>query len=106
MVKREIKKIIKKFAGALKKEGIDIDKIVLYGSHANGWPRRDSDIDLAVVSRNFGKDRFQEGVFLLKIAGQIDSRLEPIPLSQKSYQRDTWVPLIYAIRQDGIDVAF
>ena len=105
MVKREIKKIIREFAGALKKEGIHIDKIVLYSSHANGRPRPDSDIDLAVVSRKFGKDRSEERVFLLKIAGKVDPRIEPVPVSLKSYQKDTWIPLIYAIRQDGIDVA-
>ena len=105
MVKREIKKIINEFAIELKKEGIQIDKIVLYGSHANGRPRPDSDIDLAVVSRKFGKDRSEERVFLLKIAGKVDPRIEPVPISLKSYRKDTWIPLIYAIRQDGIDVA-
>ena len=93
------------FAGQFLKLDETVSSIILYGSHANGRPRPDSDIDLAVVSRKFGKDRSEERVFLLKIAGKVDPRIEPVPISLKSYRKDTWIPLIYAIRRDGIDVA-
>jgi len=52
--------------------------------------RPDSDIDVAVVSKNFGKDRVEEGMLLFRIAGKIDPRLEPVPISQKIYENDTW----------------
>ena len=102
MVEKATLSAIKKFVNALKKEGISIDRVVLYGSRANGKPRPESDIDVAVVSKDFGKDKIKEGMFLFRIAGGIDTRIEPVPFSLESYEKDTWVPLIYEIRKKGI----
>lgn len=98
-------RIIKKFVKALKKEGIAIERVILYGSYAKGNPHPDSDIDVAVVSKNFGKDRVEEGINLFRIAGKIDPRIEPVPISSESYKKDLWIPLIYEIRRRGIKVA-
>ena len=104
MVKREAIKTIKKFVKALKQAGIPVDRVILYGSYAKGKTRPDSDIDVAVISKNFGQDRVEEGMTLFRIAGKIDPRLEPIPISSESYQKDTWVPLIYEIKEKGIEL--
>ena len=104
MAKSEAIKIIKKFVRALKKEGISVEHVILYGSYAKGKARPDSDIDVAIVSNNFGRDRVEEGMTLFKIAGNIDSRLEPVPISSYAYKNDTWVPLIYEVREKGIEL--
>lgn len=104
MGQREALKVIKKFVKALKREGIAIDHVILYGSHARGNARADSDIDVAVVSKNFGKDPVEEGMTLFRLAGKIDPRLEPVPISVKTYKKDTWIPLIYEIRDKGIEL--
>jgi predicted nucleotidyltransferase len=104
MVSRHLIKKIKKFAAALTQEGVTVDKIILYGSYARNKQRPDSDIDVAAVSRNFGKDRVEEGMLLFRIAGKIDPRIEPVPISVESYNNDTWVPLIYEIRTKGIEL--
>ena len=104
MAKREVIKTIKEFVKALRQEGIRVDRVILYGSYAKGKVRPDSDIDVAVISRNFGKDRVEEGMTLFRIAGKIDPRLEPIPISSDSYEKDTWVPLIYEIKEKGIEL--
>ncbi len=104
MVEKEIINKLRKFSNSLIRSGIDVDRVILYGSYAKGKVREDSDIDVAVVSRDFGKDRTEEGMLLFRIAGEIDSRIEPIPLSIESYEKDTWVPLIYEIRKNGIDL--
>jgi predicted nucleotidyltransferase len=104
MAKREAVKSIKKFIKALKQEGITVDRVILYGSYAKGKTRPDSDIDVAVISKNFGKDQVEEGMTLFRVAGKIDPRLEPIPISSESYQNDTWVPLIYEIKEKGIEL--
>ena len=104
MVEKSIIRTIKKFAQVLEKDGVDIDKILLYGSYREGKPRIDSDIDIAVISRDFGKDPTEEGMFLFRVAGDIDSKMEPVPISSDSYEKDTWIPLIYEIRQKGIEV--
>jgi len=95
-------KVIRKFVKALRREGISVDRVILYGSHAKGGVRPDSDIDVAVVSKHFGKDRVEEGITLFRIAGEINTRLEPVPISTKAYENDTWVPLIYEIREKGL----
>ncbi len=101
MGKGQVIRVIKQFVNALKQEGITIDRVILYGSYARGHARPDSDIDVAVISKDFGRDRVEEGMILFRIAGKIDPRLEPVPFSIKMYEKDTWIPLIYEIRQKG-----
>lgn len=104
MGKREAVRIAKKFGRALITSGIPINHLILYGSHAKGTARPDSDIDVAVVSNKFGKDKTEEGMLLFRIAGEIDSRIEPVPISLSAYEKDTWVPLIYEIRESGLSL--
>ena len=104
MGKNQAIKIVKKFVKALRHEGISVDRVILYGSYARENTRPYSDIDVAVISKNFGKDRVEEGMTLFRIAGKIDPRLEPTPISSESYQNDTWVPLIYEIKEKGIEL--
>ncbi len=105
MAKRaDIDKIVLRFTDAARKEGISIEKVVLYGSYASGHYSDDSDIDVAIVSRDFGRDRTEEGMMLFRIAGKIDARIEPVPISLKAYENDTWVPLIYEIREKGVEL--
>ena len=104
MVEEEVVKKIKEFVKALKRDNINVAKVILYGSRASGKAHEYSDIDVAIVSPDFGKDRFEEGVRLFKIACEIDSLIEPVPLSLESYEKDTWVPLIYEIRVNGTEL--
>jgi len=104
MGKGQAIRVIKQFVNALKREGITIDRVILYGSYVKGNVRPDSDIDVAVISKDFGKDRVEEGMTLFRIAGKIDPRLEPVPFSLKMYEDDTWIPLIYEIREKGVEL--
>jgi predicted nucleotidyltransferase len=104
MVEREIADKLAQFRKALEDQGIRVSMILLYGSYATGKFHKDSDIDVAVVSPDFGKDRFEEGVRLFQIACDIDPRIEPIPISSESFENDTWLPLIYEIRKNGVEV--
>ncbi len=102
MVDPEIRNIVKRFVDYLIIRGIRVEKAVLYGSYATGKAHADSDIDIAIVSPDFGHDRFEEGKLLMQAAWRIDSRIEAIPISSESYKNDTWIPIIYEIRQKGI----
>jgi predicted nucleotidyltransferase len=104
MVEKEIIKKVEQFAKRLKKHKIKIAKVILYGSRVSGRAHKDSDIDVAIVSPDFGKNRYREGVRLFTIAGEIDPRIEPVPISVESYKNDTWIPLIYEIRTKGIEL--
>lgn len=104
MVEKTIMKILEEYRVSLENAGISIDKIILYGSYAKGNPREESDIDVAVISRNFGKDKIEEGMLLFRIAGEVDPRIEPVPISLESYENDTWIPLIYEVRKNGLTI--
>jgi hypothetical protein len=39
-----------------------------------------------------------------RITWRVDPRIEPVPISSESYKNDTWIPLIYEIRQKGIEL--
>jgi predicted nucleotidyltransferase len=104
MDKNQALKIIEKFVKRLRQEGISVDRVILYGSYAAEEGRRDSDIDVAIVSRDFGKDRVEEGMVLYRIARKVDTRLEPVPISVEAYENDTWLPLIYEIKAKGLEL--
>ena len=105
MVRKTIVDKVRRFERAIIKSGIRVTKVIVYGSQASGQYRRDSDIDVAIVSPDFGKDRTEEGMNLFRLAGHIDPRIEPVPVSERSFYKDTWVPLIYEIRSKGIEVS-
>lgn len=104
MVERKIIETLHKFRKALEENQIKVAKILLYGSRKTGRFHKDSDIDVAVVSPDFGKDRFKEGTKIFEIAYKIDARIEPVAISLKSYEEDTWIPLIYEIRSKGLEI--
>jgi predicted nucleotidyltransferase len=59
MVKKEIVETEKTLRKLLKKRGIDANKIVIFGSYAKEEQKKDSDIDVIVVSEDFrNKDIF------------------------------------------------
>ncbi len=104
MVEKEIIKKVKEFVKELKRQKIKVAKVIIYGSRVSGKAHEYSDIDVAIVSPDFGEDSYKEGSRLFVIAGKIDPRIEPVPISVESYKNDTWVPLIYEIRTKGIEL--
>jgi predicted nucleotidyltransferase len=76
---KKIDKLINSFAQELKKD-IPVQKILLFGSYANGNPGSVSDIDLVIVSPFFSKGRYISHMqYLFRKAAKISSLLEPIP---------------------------
>ncbi len=104
MVEKTIQQTINAFIKELKKRKIRVSKVILFGSRASGRAHEYSDIDVAVVSPDFGKDRYREGANLFEIACSIDPRIEPVAISLSSYRNDTWIPIIYEIRKNGVEL--
>ena len=104
MVKKEILRKLKRFKTLLEKEGIPVSKMLLYGSYARGTPRKDSDIDVCIISRKFGKDRLKERFSLFHMAPLIDSRIEPVPFSWEDYRHNRVSPLLHQIRKEAIEI--
>jgi predicted nucleotidyltransferase len=105
MVKREIIEIIKSYIFNLKKNGINPEKVILFGSYINSIPDEWSDIDIAVISSEFGKDTYAERVTLSKLAYPVDPRLEVHPIGTFEFENESWKTIIHEIRTTGFEIA-
>ena len=87
----------------LKAKAIRPDVVILFGSVARGADGPRSDIDIAVVSRDFGKSRFDESKTLNLLLNAINPSYEgvPIPLSQY-LDPDAPSPILNEIKSTGI----
>ncbi len=99
----EIKEKVIHLRSKLLEHQINVSLIVLFGSYAQDQQKKESDIDIAVVSLDFGKDRIEEGALLNLLASDIDPRMELIPISVNDYLSETSSsPLLYSIKTEGI----
>lgn len=102
---RNIKEKLIKYYKALSDEGVKVDLIILFGSYAKGKANKNSDIDVAIISRNFGRNRFKEGVKINRIASAIDTQIEAIPISLKEYfDPHSISPILHEIKINGIAI--
>jgi len=92
--------LLNRFYKALLGEKIPVEKLILFGSYAKGNPKPWSDLDVCVVSEAFGKDYYDELVFLKKLASDIEPLIEPYPMKPKDLE-DKWDPLAHEVRQYG-----
>lgn len=95
---------IAKYLALIKKEFSDIESAYLFGSYAKGNSTDDSDIDLALIFTNLDDSRrFNIQVQLMLFAAQIDSRIEPHPISHDDFNSGN--PFVAEIKKTGIEVA-
>src|SRR3989344_7596902 len=80
----------------LKKEGIRIEQIILFGSYAKGRAKKWSDIDLSILSREFGKNSHDELIKLLNLRDDFSVDIEPHPFHPNDLL-EKWDPLAHEI---------
>jgi len=78
-------------------------KIFLFGSYAKGNPHPGSDIDVCIVSSKLGKDFIDEYVKLSTVAGKIDDRIEPHPMSPADFA-EKYNLLAHEVKTQGIPI--
>ncbi|MDO9210583.1 MAG: nucleotidyltransferase domain-containing protein [Deltaproteobacteria bacterium] len=103
MVKKrpQIKKIISKYQTKLEELGIEVSKIILYGSYAGGRPKEYSDIDIIIVSPTFNKmDIFERQEVLSKAHHEFGEPIEPIGLTPQQMKEKKG--LVREILEKGI----
>ena len=60
MSKKTLSELVRYIKSYLAQRNLHLDRVILFGSHARGQARPDSDVDIAIVSDEFsGKDIFQ-----------------------------------------------
>jgi len=100
---KNIKKIANKYIEEVKKSGIIVKSAYLFGSYAKGKPHVDSDIDICIISPNFGKDYFKESLKLRYLTNKIDTRIEAVPFSLTDLN-DKYSTLASEIKKYGIQI--
>ncbi|MGV8118359.1 MAG: nucleotidyltransferase domain-containing protein [Candidatus Xenobiia bacterium LiM19] len=76
MDKNAVMKIIDRFRDAVEKQGIKVERLILYGSYAYGTPHEGSDIDLIIISEDFALLDFWQRIDVM--ANAICEVIEPI----------------------------
>lgn len=88
---RNIKtQIVKILTQRFQERGIALDKIVIFGSLAKGMQRRDSDIDVIIVSKDFRKKSLFERVELLTGIGRELVKRTKKPFDIMFYSDQEW----------------
>lgn len=98
---KNIKKIANKYIDKVKKSGITVKSAYLFGSYAKGNPTTNSDIDICIISPNFGQDYFDESLKLRYLTNKIDTRIEAVPFSLTDLD-DKYSTLATEIKKYGI----
>ena len=94
-----IYKKIKEYIKMLRKNGIDVWRLYLFGSYADDSYTPDSDIDLAVFLNTDSFDGFIEDVKLMHLRRKVDLRIEPHSFARSDF--DETNPFIKEIITTG-----
>lgn len=97
-----LRQIIGEYISRIRKAGIVVEEVRLFGSRAHGKPGEWSDIDLCIISPQFGRDRQEEMTQLLLLASTMDTPvpIEPIPFAVGDLD-DRYSTLATEIREQG-----
>ena len=88
MDKIAVLKIIAEFKKVLQKNGTKVDRLILFGSYADGHPHEGSDIDLVVISQDFENKDFWERIEILTEAiCEVFEPIEAIPMTPSEWEK-------------------
>jgi predicted nucleotidyltransferase len=83
MDKTEAVASVRKFADLVRRS-FDVKKVILFGSHAKGTAREDSDIDVAVVFEKIDGDYLDVITQLSRLRREIEYRIEPVAMEERN----------------------
>jgi predicted nucleotidyltransferase len=107
MADRKIIEIAERYFALVKKEGIPLKALYLFGSHVRDTAGKWSDIDLlAVLSDELSDREFSRvSTRLWTLARAVDTRIEPLAITEGDWIHDEATPVILVVRSEGIRVA-
>lgn len=83
--KEDIIRDIKKYIAELRKNGIPIQRALLFGSWSKGTGREESDVDVALISSVFTGNRFQDRRKIIPLRRKINNLIEPMPFDPRTF---------------------
>jgi predicted nucleotidyltransferase len=96
--------LTKKYLAEVRNMGISVDKAYLFGSYAKGKIWEGSDLDVCVVSNDFGKDYHSDKMLLNKAALKVNPLIEPIAYSPTDFA-NKYDSLADEVKRFGILIA-
>ena len=105
MAEQSVVKAVRDYLYALRQAGMQVDRAILYGSHARGDAHPDSDVDILVIATEFDGPYDPTRVALLwEMRACTDSRIEPIGIGERRWREDSASPIIEIARREGQEI--
>ena len=102
----EITDIIARYCARLRALGIHVDQAILFGSHARGEAKEDSDIDVLIVSSDFASLNTRERMEQLgTAAARLWQPIEAIACTPAELMYVEPATLLEEILQTGVQVS-
>ena len=101
MDKAEALNIAHKYAYLVKEKYDYIKIIIIFGSYAKGNFNNDSDIDIAVILKDYN-NIMDIQVELMRLSRKIDSRIEPHPFRERDFELSN--PIVNEIIKYGQEI--
>ncbi|MCL5058421.1 MAG: nucleotidyltransferase domain-containing protein [Actinobacteria bacterium] len=84
---QQVTEVIEKFKKTLARQGINTDRIILFGSHAQGTADKYSDIDLVIISKDFAVMGFKQRCEVLgRAIAEIMEPIEPLAYTPEEFE--------------------
>jgi predicted nucleotidyltransferase len=103
MSDEQIKRVVLTYINKIKKQGIPITHVFIFGSRIKEKPHYGSDIDTCIISPIFGKDRQKERILLMNLREGDSDLIEPHPYSEKDFQ-NPFNPICNEIKKTGLKI--
>ena len=95
----DVLKAVTRFLEEVEGSGLRLASAYLYGSHAEGTARPDSDIDVALISGDFTGDWLEDHQKTVDALLRSDSRIEPVRFCPEQFCDEH--PLAWEIKMKG-----
>lgn len=86
MGEKQVEIVVQDYVRTLRNHKIAVERAILYGSQAANTADKDSDIDIVIVSKDFGHDYRKEAVHLKLLALDVNPDISPRPYSTEDYR--------------------
>ena len=103
--RQKIKSLVLQYIHNLESLGISIQKVIVFGSQAKGTFKKDSDIDIAVISRDFEKmGLWDRAKYLGRAARNIPYPIEALGFSPSQLKKVEEGTILDEITRSGVEV--
>jgi len=103
--RQKIKSLVLQYIRNLESLGISIQKVIIFGSQAKGDFRKDSDIDIAIISKDFEKlGLWDRAKYLGRAARDIPYPIEALGFSPSQLRAAEQGTILDEITRSGVEV--